>query len=140
MYEIIPDLWICQKKLLKDINMNNILHINCEHFSSHISNYKKYDLHIRESIIKKDIVSLYTFIKNNIDLINTNLLINKVVIVSCADCDILSPLMICCFLIKFGKLDIQESILCLESKTNIMIKEDIFFNFIIKKIYNDSKK
>ena len=140
MYEIIPDLWICKNKYLKSINLNNIFHLNCEKDLYYINRYKEASVHLKESILKTDLVKVYLYIKESIDKINTKLLDNEVIIVSCDMCETLSPLLINSFLIKYGKLNIQESILCLESKTGITIKDDIFFNNIIKKIYNDSKK
>ena len=140
MYEIIPDLWICKRELLKNIDMNNIIHINCQNDLSFMYRYEKFNISMRGQILKTDIIRVYNYVKDKIDKINIELLNNQVIIVSCNECTSISPLIICCFLVKYGKLDIQESILALESKTGIIIKEDIFFSKKKKKIYNDSKK
>ncbi len=140
MYEIISDLWICKNKNLKKINMRNIIHINCEKDLIYVNRYKQYNLNMQQTIIKEDIVKAYLYIKDKIDIINLKLKQNELIIISCDTCETLSPLLINCFLIKYGKMNIQETILCLESKTGITIKDDIFFNSIIKKVYDNSKK
>lgn len=140
MYEIIPDLWICENKLLKNINMNNIINFNCEKDLNFIDRYKNYEYNIRKEILKNDLLKMYNYILLNIEKMNTHLMNNEVIIVSCDTCKILSPLLIICFLIKYAKLNIEESILCFESKTNIIVDDEVFFNTLIKKIYSDSKK
>lgn len=140
MYEITPDLWICKNKYLKKINLNKIIHIDCEKDLHYINRYNECNVHDKETVLKRDLIKVYYYVLENIKRINSKLMDNEVVIVSCDLCETLSPLIINSFLVKYGKLNIQESILCLESKTGITIKDDIFFNNIIKKIYNDSKK
>ena len=96
MYEIIPDLWICKRELLKNIDMNNIIHINCQNDLSFMYRYEKFNISMRGQILKTDIIRVYNYVKEKIDKINVELLNNQVIIVSCNECSSISPLIICC--------------------------------------------
>ena len=138
MIEIIPDLWIYKDSELNNIkNFNNIHIINTTQDLNFLGNFKNYKNEIKNKILKYEILKLYNYICKKVDTIYNNLLNNNLIIVTCKTGRQFSNLIILCFLIKYGKLSVKDSILYFKSKKNDDIYSDnLFFNNIL---YNFNK-
>jgi protein-tyrosine phosphatase len=127
MIEIIPDLWICR---YKDLNTSNITLIDCYHDLAFLTN--------NNDRIKYELVELYKYIKTQIDHIHNKLINNKTVIIACKTCTQLSPLLVCCYLIKYGNMNIIDSLRAVKSKKQDIFEGQVMFSNVLDKIYQDS--
>ena len=103
MYEIIPDLWVSKTDNIKFDNTT--IHINCSMDLKFLGKYKGYNQEIKKNIIKFELVELYKYTIKIIDKINTYLLDNRTVVVSCVSCQQLSPMIVLAYIIKYSKLN-----------------------------------
>ena len=131
MIEIIPDLWIYKYKDITNINTNNIEIINCTKDLCFLTN--------KEDRIKYELVKLYQYIEAKIKFINTNLIDNKTIIITCNTCKQLSPLIAASYLIKYGQMEIIDALKCIRTKKQDVFEHEVMFSNILDKIYRDSK-
>jgi len=137
MYEILPDLWICKNKDLKNID-SNIYLINCsEHIT--LGKFKNYKDEIKKNILKYEIVQLYKFVINTIEKINNLLINNRSIIISCNTNLQLSPLVIISYIIKYGNIEKTEAIDLFKTKKPDILEDEFFFHNILNKINREKK-
>jgi|SaaInlStandDraft_3_1057020.scaffolds.fasta_scaffold177199_1 protein-tyrosine phosphatase len=129
MIEIIPDLWIGR---YKDINTSSIVLIDCYHDLDFITN--------SDDRIKYELVELYKYINSKIEFIHAKLNNNNTVIIACKTCTQLSPLVACCYLIRYGNMSIIDSLRAVKSKKHNVFEGRVMFSNILDKIYQDNNK
>ena len=131
MYEIIPDLWVSKTSAVKG---DNIIHINCSNDLKFLGKHKGYNDEIKKNIVKYELLELYKYTINSIENIHRYLLNNKTVVVSCASCHQLSPLIAIAYIIKYSKLNKITAIELFKTKKENIIIEGLYFNHILDKI------
>ena len=136
MYEIIPDLWI--SKTNEMINLSNSIHINCSNDLKFLGRLKEYKNCIKKNLIKYQIIQIYEYTLNTLSKINSYLLNNKIVIITCVSCNQLSPLIAIAYLIKYGKISKINAIELFKTKKENLIEEGVYFNTILKKISDNN--
>ena len=129
MCEIISDLWIYKYKEIKGIT--NVYLIDCFNDLNFLTN--------EPSRRKYELVTLYKYIIDKISIIDSKLKNNKTVIVACKTCKQLSPLLVACYLVKYGNMEIMDALMCIKSKKNNVFEEKVMFSNILDKIYSDNK-
>ena len=129
MCEIISDLWIYKYKQIG--NIGDVYLIDCYNDLNFLTN--------EESRRKYELVALYKYIIQKISLIDSKLRNNKTVIVACKTCKQLSPLIVACYLAKYGNMEIMDALMCIKSKKSNVFEEKVMFSDILDKIYNDNK-
>tara|TARA_B100001093_G_scaffold313930_1_gene299566 strand:- start:364 stop:783 length:420 start_codon:yes stop_codon:yes gene_type:complete len=138
MNEIIPDVWITSYSVYKKKPMLNCYHINTKEDLEILGNNSEYKEDIKKSLIKYQIIKLYKYISEKITIIHNELMKQKVIIITCKNGNVISPLVCVCYIIKYGGLDVETAIKCVTSKRSDIIIDDLFFKNIANKIYNDS--
>jgi len=131
MIEIIPDLWICKYRELDGVNCKNIVIIDCYHDLDFITN--------DNDRVRHELVELYRYINEKIAIIHKKLTETKTVIVACKTCTQLSPLLVCCYLIRYGGMEIIDSLRAVKSKKDDVFTGQVMFSNILDKIYHDMK-
>ena len=129
MCEVISDLWIYKYKEIKGIT--NVYLIDCFNDLNFLTN--------EPSRRKYELVTLYKYIIDKISIIDSKLKNNKTVIVACKTCKQLSPLLVACYLVKYGNMEIMDALMCIKSKKNNVFEEKVMFSNILDKIYSDNK-
>lgn len=140
MIEILPDVWMLKTSSVKYINDTDMIHINCSSDLTYIGTFTNHPINEQSIFLKKEIVSLYNYIHNALKKIHKGLELNKVILISCNTCKLLSPLIILSYFIYYGKMNINEAVIALESKIGTFDTDTYYFDSIIKKIYMESKK
>lgn len=139
MIEIIPNLWISS---LKKFNAEMIkspldkVKIDTTNKLTFIGQHKKYSGDLQKRILKNEILQLYKYIENVINVINKNINEN-VIIVVCSSGNQISPLIATCFLIKYGSMSYENALNSIKSKNSAVVNDALFFDNISKKIYSN---
>jgi hypothetical protein len=115
--EILPNLWIGNSETLKHKDRLNIDYIiNCSkdlHFLGNCNNYKS---GIKNNLEKYEIIKMYEYLIETSDFINTKLLTNKSVLVTCNTGNQQSVTIIASYIIKYGKMTLNNVIKSLRTK------------------------
>ena len=131
--EILPNLWlgnIVAAKNAKFLLNNNIdIIINCSKdlrfFSNKTINYR---VAVHDNLEKEEVDKFYEYLDKIIPLIHTHLNNNKTIFVHCYAGKQRSASIVACYLIKYGKLTLKQSIDSIKSKRLVAFTPGINFN------------
>jgi hypothetical protein len=133
MFEILPDLWLCKNKDLRNIDSNLVI-INCMNHLKFLGKFKQYKDDIKNNILKYEIVQLYKFVVSTIEKIHKLLEENKTIVISCNTGLQFSPLVIISYIIKYGKINKGDAIKLFLTKKPDILEDDLFFHNILNKL------
>ena len=126
MTEFIPDLWCYSTRQTKNFNMKNVYHVNCDK-----------DLHyltFSEHNLTKELDLLYRYIFYKLDDINKQLEDTNIVIVTCKSGKYIAPLVIACYLIKYGKMTIGDALNAMKMKKKDIFEGQIYYSQILERL------
>ena len=134
LVEIIPDLWIgTDKDALKTINFMNI---NCSKDLSFLGKSQQYNNEIRINLEKYELIKLFRYICNAVDIIYNNIRSGNKILIHCEDCIQKSPTLTVAYLIKYGKYTKKDAVNVLKSKFCESFKDGIKYNYILDQFEN----
>ena len=135
--EIIPNLYIGNHEITKNINNLNINYIiNCIKDLHFLGNFENYKFQIKDNLEKYEIVKLYEYINETTDYIYKNLLKDKSICVYCETGNQKSALVICAYLIKYGKISKLDAIKSLRTKHQTAFYPEINFGIVLDMFEN----
>ena len=123
--EIIPNLWVGKIGLL--IDKFDII-INCSKHLHFLDKYNNYKLTNSINLVKD-----YEYLDELTTYIYKNLNNNKKILVICEDCIQKTPTVVCVYLIKYGKINLKEIILKLNTKGTFTFNNRIHYINILKR-------
>ena len=127
--EIIPNLWMSNINIVKYKHYYKFDYvINCLknlHFLEKNNNFKL------STELKID--KIYNYLDELTDYIYKKINLNKKILIICEDCTQKSPTIICTYLIKFGKININNSIKYFKTKYENIFLNDIYYNDVLLK-------
>ena len=125
--EIIPNLWLGDDKSVFE-NMStyknlDFVFVNCNKDLEFLYKSKKYkDGQMKLNLEKYELIRFYKYLNDIVIFIYDNIKNNKSVIVHCNDGNQKSPTIVAAYLIKYGKMTIEQAIKLIRTKKN-----DCFF-------------
>lgn len=126
MTEFIPDLWLYKTKHASKLNTKNILYIACDKDL----NYLSFD----DTNLTNELLSFYRYISYKLIEIDSALSKCKMVIISCKTGKYIGPLIIACYLIKYGKMTIGDTLNSMKTKKNDVFEGQIYYSQILERI------
>ena len=102
--EIIPNLYIGEQETIKyldKLNINSV--INCTKDLHFLGKYNEYTLAIKDNLEKYEIIKMYEYLNETVEFIYKNLMNDKALLVYCENGNQKSAIVICAYLIKYGK-------------------------------------
>jgi hypothetical protein len=126
MTEFIPDLWLYTTSQVRKINTRHLLHIDTA---------KELDFLTGDpSRLTHELIKIYRFIKARLGDIHTQLSNHRLVIVSCKTAKYIGPLIIACYLIKYGEMTIGDALNSMKSKKADVFDGQIMYSQILERI------
>ena len=117
--EIIPNLWIGNNDILKYKDKLNVdFIINCSKDLHFLGKHTQYKLDIKNNLEKYEIIKMYEYLNETTEFIFKKLNKNKIILVVCENGNQKSCAIITAYLIKYGKLSLNNSIKSLRTKHN----------------------
>ena len=119
--EIIPDFFIGTTDTINDIKLNRFHEIkkfiNLDKDLSFVGKWKEYtDPYKQNSILYSEKNNLTNYLISLSDMIYQSIENDEPILVCCKDCNQLAPLVAVVFLIRYGKLSIQNALRSIISK------------------------
>ena len=115
--EIIPNLWIADKEILKYKSKLNIdFIVNCQKDLHFLGKYNQYRMDISNNLEKYEIIKMYEYLNETSEFIYKKLSNNKSVLVLCESGSQKSGAIIAAYIIKYGKINLKKTILSLRTK------------------------
>jgi hypothetical protein len=117
--EILPNLWIGNNQLLKYKDKLNIDYIiNCSKDLHFLGKYNQYKMEMKNNLEKYEIIKMYEYLNETSEFINKKLLENKSVLVLCETANQKSASIIAAYIIKYGKVNLNNTINSIQTKHN----------------------
>ena len=117
--EILPNLWIGNSETLKHKDRLNIDYIiNCSKDLHFLGNCNNYNTSIKNNLEKYEIIKMYEYLIETSKFINTKLLNNKSVLVTCNTGNQQSATIIASYIIKYGNMNLNNTVKSLRTKHN----------------------
>lgn len=115
LIEIIPNLWIGNKDILKyNLNINFIINtLKDLHF---LGKHNQYKMDIKNNLEKYEIIKMYEYLNETSEFIYKKLNNNKSVLVICENGNQKSCTIVAAYIIKYGKLNLNTVIKSLRTK------------------------
>ena len=136
--EIIPLLFLGDSESAKIFfNKFNkkITHIDCNKDLHFLGSYKQIkNIFIKNNVEKHELYKLYTYFSECSDFIYQNIKNNIIVVVHCMDCHTISPYILVAYLIKYGKLNIENAVNIIKSKINIQSLNEEILILLLQKL------
>jgi len=126
MTEFIPDLWLYKTKQASKLNTKHVLYIACDKDL----NYLSFD----DTNLTNELLSFYRYISYKLIEIDSALSKCKMVIISCKTGKYIGPLIIACYLIKYGKMTIGDTLNSMKTKKNDVFEGQIYYSQILERI------
>ena len=135
--EIIPGIYIAKKNALDNSILNEISSIkkviDTETDLSFIGKNEEYNHEgIKRELKKYEIAKTIEYFKDCANTIHNNYLKNTPLIVTCDECDQLSPSVILYYLVHYAKIPIDYAIELIKSKNNTVFRSGVVFYSLIK--------
>lgn len=138
--EILPDLWIATTKNANNKNINQLTNIksliNCENDLSFLENYKKYNTHISQNLIKYNSLKLHEYLLETTNFIKKSLESNKPILLFCDNATQKSPIIAAAYLVRFGNLSKVDAINSIKSKYSKAFYPEILYESSLDKFCN----
>jgi len=130
--QILSNLWLGDIRIAKNklfFNENNInIVINCSKDIPFYSNYtENIRISVDDSLEDKDINLLYEYIPKAVEYINNNIIESKNILVHCYAGKQRSASIVVAYLMKYGNMNLKDSILAICSKREIAFTPGINF-------------
>jgi len=130
--QILSNLWLGDIRIAKNklfFNENNInIVINCSKDIPFYSNYtENIRISVDDSLEDKDINLLYKYIPKAVEYINNNIIESKNILVHCYAGKQRSASIVVAYLMKYGNMNLKDSILAICSKREIAFTPGINF-------------
>ena len=117
--EILPNLWIGNNELLKYKDKLNIDYIiNCSKDLHFLGKYSQYKMEMKNNLEKYEIIKMYEYLNETSEFIYKKLLENKSVLVLCETSNQKSASIIAAYIIKYGKINLNNTIHSIRTKHN----------------------
>ena len=117
--EILPNLWIGNNEILKvkeKLNINFI--INCTKDLHFLGKYSQYKMEMKNNLEKYEIIKMYEYLNETSEFIYKKLLENNSVLVVCETSNQKSASIIAAYIIKYGKINMNNTINSIRTKHN----------------------
>ena len=141
-YEIIPDLYIGTNLSAQNGFINNlckiVVFINVEKdMKEFIGIHKSYlNEDMRKNIQKYEVEKILEYFNKTADNIYTSLNNEKGVLLHCNNCIQFSPSLAITYLIKYGKMTLEEAITTIKMKHNQVFIPDIKYKYLLELFNN----
>ena len=135
--EIIPGIYIAKKNSLDNSILNEISGIkkviDTETDLSFIGKNEEYNHEgIRRELKKYEIAKTIEYFKDCANTIHNNYLKNTPLIVTCDECDQLSPSVVLYYLVHYAKIPIDYAVELIKSKNSNVFRNGVVFYSLIK--------
>ena len=139
--EIIPDLWIGNLESAANYQFQELYNINCMINCIKDLNFwgksKEYNELIKNNIERYEIDKMYNYLMEVTEFIYHNLKNNKVILVYCEDGIQKSPTIVAAYMIRYGNMDIPNSVQAIKSKFNKAFLNHIDFLYALEKFFKN---
>jgi hypothetical protein len=126
--EIIPNLYIGDIQIithLDKLNINSV--INCTKDLHFLGKFNEYTLDIKDNLEKYEIIKMYEYLTETVEFIYKNIINDKSLLVYCENGNQKSAIVICAYLIKYGKMTKNEAIKAIRTKHDSAFYPEINF-------------
>ena len=117
--EILPNLWIGNSEILKvkeKLNINFI--VNCSKDLHFLGKHTQYKMDIKNNLEKYEIIKMYEYLNETTEFIHNKLMNDHSVLVVCESGNQKSATIIAAYIIKYGKINIANTIKSIRTKHN----------------------
>lgn len=135
--EIIPDLWLGNDQSALNTQDDNFLYINCSNDLSFLGRAQQYNIEIKNNLEKYEILKMYQYLNETVEFIYKNLINLKPVLVHCETGTQKSATVVAAYLIKYGKMNIEQAVKLIKTKKIDCFTPDIDYFFSLEKYYKN---
>ena len=135
--EIIPDLWLGNDQSALNTQDDNFLYINCSNDLSFLGRAQQYNIEIKNNLEKYEILKMYQYLNETVEFIYKNLINLKPVLVHCETGTQKSATVVAAYLIKYGKINIEQAVKLIKTKKIDCFTPDIDYFFSLEKYYKN---
>jgi hypothetical protein len=126
MTEFIPNLWLYTTKQTRKINTRHLLHIDTEKEMDYLTG--------DPSRLTHELIKIYRFVQARLIDIHRELSNNRLVIISCKTAKYIGPLIIACYLIRYGEMTIGDALNSMKSKKADVFDGEVMYSQILERI------
>ena len=134
--EIIPNLWIGSKSIIKDSEFKKKYNIqcviNCTRTLPLYGNQENYRIPLDDDLSKFMNELLLMYLPKTIDMIHSHLKMRKGVLVHCHAGKQRSAAVVAAYIMKWGDLNLDMAVNMIQSKRNCCFKPSINFKLALK--------
>ena len=139
LVEILPNLYIGDIESLKyKSNLNITAIINCAKDLKSLDSYSNYVYDIKKNIEKYELVKMYQYLSESVNYIHKNMLNDKSVLIFCENANQKASTVAASYLIKYGKLSLDDAIKVIRTKNKTSFFPNIDFYNALQMIDNDN--
>ncbi len=135
--EIIPDLWLGNDQSALNTQDDNFVYINCSNDLSFLGRAQQYNIEIKNNLEKYEILKMYQYLNETVEFIYKNLINLKPVLVHCETGTQKSATVVAAYLIKYGKMNIEQAVKLIKTKKIDCFTPDIDYFFSLEKYYKN---
>ena len=135
--EIIPDLWLGNDQSALNTQDDNFVYINCSNDLSFLGRAQQYNIEIKNNLEKYEILKMYQYLNETVEFIYKNLINLKPVLVHCETGTQKSATVVAAYLIKYGKMNIEQAVKLIKTKKIDCFSPDIHYFFSLEKYYKN---
>ena len=135
--EIIPDLWLGNDQSALNTQDDNFVYINCSNDLSFLGRAQQYNIEIKNNLEKYEILKMYQYLNETVEFLYKNLINLKPVLVHCETGTQKSATVVAAYLIKYGKINIEQAIKLIKTKKTDCFSPDIDYFFSLEKYYKN---
>jgi protein-tyrosine phosphatase len=135
--EIIPDLWLGNDQSALNTQDDNFVYINCSNDLSFLGRAQQYNIEIKNNLEKYEILKMYQYLNETVEFIYKNLINLKPVLVHCETGTQKSATVVAAYLIKYGKINIEQAVKLIKTKKIDCFTPDIDYFFSLEKYYKN---
>ena len=135
--EIVPDLWLGNDQSAMGNTDDNFLYINCSNDLNFLGRAKEYNIEIKNNLEKYEILKMYQYLNETVEFIYKNLINFKPILVHCESGTQKSASVVAAYLIKYGKMTIEQAIKLIRTKKNDCFFPNVDYFYSLEKYYKN---
>lgn len=140
LVEILPNLYLGDIESVKyrhKLNISTI--INCVKDLEFLGSFTDYVYNLKKNIEKYEIIQMYQYLVESTSFIHKNIMDDKSVLVFCESGNQKASTVIAAYIIRYGKISMDEAINSVRSKNSTSFYPNIDYYSALQLVYNDIK-
>ena len=137
LIEILPNLYLGDNESVKykeQLNISAV--INCGYDLKNIGTHTNYVFNIKKNLEKYELVKMYQYLNESVNFIYKNIIQDNPVLVFCENGNQKSASIIAAYIIKYGKMSIDDAIKTIRTKNKTAFYPNIDFYTSLQMIDN----